>query len=81
MFKKFLENKRLEKKLREEEEEKEKNKENDTKNRTFIITKIDVTKARKLIENKFDDPNDYLKVDKNMIIGKKNNFSIIIKYN
>lgn len=64
MFKKFIENKRLEKKLKEEEKEK------DRKNKTFIMTKLDIDEAKRLMTNKFEDPNDYLNIEKNIIIGK-----------
>mgnify|MGYP001029582631 FL=1 len=35
------------------------------------MSKIDVEEAKQLMNNKFEDPNDYLSIDKNIIIGKK----------
>jgi hypothetical protein len=39
--------------------------------KTFIMSKIDNEEANKRMINKFDDPNDYFNVDKNIIIGNK----------
>ena len=65
MFKKFLEKKRQEKLLEQKAEIKEEEK------KTYIMSKIDVEEAKQLMNNKFEDPNDYLSIDKNIIIGKK----------
>lgn len=66
MLSKFLLKKRKEK---EDKEREERNNSKDSINKTYIMRKLEKEKAKDLINNRFEDPNDYFNIDKNVIIG------------
>ena len=66
MFKKIIEKKRREKRIKDGEENPE---EEEKVNKTFIMAKIENDEAKSLINTQFQDSNNYLDVNPKMIIG------------
>ena len=65
MFKKFLEKKRREKRIKDDEEILEEKK----VNKTYIMSRLEDEKSMDILSKQFEDANEYFVKDKNMIIG------------